>query len=342
MEDLNILLNTALRTANENYCDTAENIEKCRKKFYDLSSNDNTALNVCLYLFPFSPLEKNSKEFWFQKYKDDNKYDEFDFALDVLRSYINYLSEKNSGRYNSRIIESAKKFGNYKHVDEFLSIILDYVDESMAIDAYLTKDNFYFEKILELKVSPEQIQTLDFLKIIKKQIDFKKDYYKLNRKYNSLINLFQDSESVKKDIIQDLRNQIQNLNTEVTTLRGENVEIKERLDKIDLRDTIKMSFKYLYNILRTKFNTEPEANNFRDQSQQIKKILSREEYSKYKYLARFIEDIEFTKLYDLNTATHNSDIEERQLSNIKKYMQNISDTDLNKVVDFFNNLQILK
>ena len=102
----------------------------------------------------------------------------------------------------------------------------------------------------------------------------KKDYYKLNRKYNSLINLFQDSESVKKDIIQDLRNQIQNLNTEVTTLRVENVEIKERLDKIDLRDTIKMSFKYLYNILRTKFNTEPEANNFWGQTQQIKKILS--------------------------------------------------------------------
>ena len=147
---------------------------------------------------------------------------------------------------------------------------------------------------------------------------------------------------MKKDIIQDLRNQIQNLNTEVTTLRGENVEIKERLDKIDLKDTIKMSFKYLYNILRTKFNTEPEANNFRDQSQQIKKILSREEYSKYKYLARFIEDIEFTKLYDLNTAAHNSDIEERKLSNIKKYMQNISDTALNEVVDFFGDLPMVK
>ena len=228
MEDLNILLNTALRTAKENYCDTAENIEKCRKKFYDLSSNDNTALNVCLYLFPFSPLEQNSKEFLFQKYKDNNKYDEFDFALDVLRSYINYLSEKNSGRYNSRIIESAKKFGNYKHVDEFLSIILDYVDESMAIDAYLTKDNFYFEKILELKVSPEQIQTLDFLKIIKKQIDFKKDYYKLNRKYNSLINLFQDSESVKKDIIQDFRNQIQSLNNKNPKLENRSHNTKRR------------------------------------------------------------------------------------------------------------------
>ena len=99
-----------------------------------------------------------------------------------------------------------------------------------------------------------------------------------------------------------------------------------------------MSFKYLYNILRTKFNTEPEANNFWGQTQQIKKILSREEYSKYKFLVRFIEDIEFTKLYDLNTAAHNSDIEERKISDIKKYMQNISDTDLNKVVNFFNNL----
>ena len=132
------------------------------------------------------------------------------------------------------------------------------------------------------------------------------------------------------------------MKTEVTTLRGENVEIKERLDKIDLRDTIKMSFKYLYNILRTKFNTEPEANNFWGQTQQIKKILSREESSKYKLLVRFIEDIEFTKLYDLNTATHNSDIEERKLSDINKLMQNISDTDLNKVVDFFNNLPMLK
>ena len=131
------------------------------------------------------------------------------------------------------------------------------------------------------------------------------------------------------------------MKTEVTTLRGENVEIKERLDKIDLRDTIKILFKNLYNILRTKFNTEPEANNFWEQTEQIKKILSREEYSKYKFLVRFIEDIEFTKLYDLNTAAHNSDIEERKLSDIKKYMQNISDNDLNKVVDFFNNLKNL-
>ena len=331
MEDLNQLLNTALGTTNQNYCDSAENLKKCAEIFYELSDKDNTAFNVSLYLFPMNASEKNTKDFWFQKYKDDNRYDEFDFAFDVLRNYILYISEKDTKAFNSRIILNARKFGNYKFFSDFLSAVLDYVDELMAIGAYLTKDALYFENFLELKVSPEKIQTSDFISDIKKQIRFKKEYYKITRKYNELLNFVQNSESRKNGIIQ-------NLNKEVINLKEQINELRIRLDKIDLRDTINMSFKYLYNILRTKFNTEDYANNFWDQVREIKKILSRKEYSKYDFIIRFIDDMEFTQLTDLNKAAHHSEGKKRKFSDIKKYMQYTSNDDLNKVVEFFNAL----
>ena len=338
MEDLNQLLNTALGTTNQNYCYSAENLKKCGEKFYELSDKDNTAFNVSLYLFPMNASEKNTKDFWFQKYKDNNRYDEFDFAFDVLRSYILYISEKDIKAFNSRITLNARKFGNYKFFSDFLSAVLDYVDELMAIGAYLTKDALYFENFLELKVSPEKIQTSDFISDIRKQIRFKKEYYTITRKYNELLNFVQNSESRRNGIIQNLNKEIINLKEKNVVMEGQINELRVRLDKIDLRDTINMSFKYLYNILHTKFNTEDYANNFWDQVGEIKKILSRKEYSKYDFIIKFIDDMEFTQLTDLNKEAHHSEEKKRKFSDIKKYMQYTSNDDLNKVVEFFNAL----
>ena len=39
-------------------------------------------------------------------------------------------------------------------------------------------------------------------------------------------------------------------------------ELQKRMDKIDLRDTIKLCIKYLYKILRSKFKETDEVNYF--------------------------------------------------------------------------------
>ena len=41
-----------------------------------------------------------------------------------------------------------QKFGADKFISDFLSVVKDFVDILMAIGAHLTKDTFYFEKIL--------------------------------------------------------------------------------------------------------------------------------------------------------------------------------------------------
>ena len=101
-----------------------------------------------------------------------------------------------------------QKFGAYKFISDFLSVVKDFVDILMAIGTYLTKDTFYFEKSFELKVSSTKLQTSDFINDIKKKIKSKKEYYKINRQYNELINLFQDSEFRKNVLIQRLNNQV--------------------------------------------------------------------------------------------------------------------------------------
>ena len=126
----------------------------------------------------------------------------------MQRIYIQYLSENDAKRFDSRIIENVQKFGAYKFISDFLSVVKDFVDILMAIGTYLTKDTFYFEKSFELKVSSTKLQTSDFINDIKKKIKSKKEYYKINRQYNELINLFQDSEFRKNALIQKLNNQV--------------------------------------------------------------------------------------------------------------------------------------
>ena len=387
MEELNQLLNTALGTPNENYCDGSENIQKCYSKFYPSTENDDTALNVSLYFFPFSGYEKNTKEFWFIKYKNNSNYNEFDFALDILRVYIQYLSDKNAKNFDSRIIQKVQKFGAYKSISDYLSVIKDYMDILLAIDAYLTRDSYYFEKFFNLNVSAEKLQTSEFIELLKKQITSKKEYFLISRKYNNLLNLFEQNQYETKVLFQKINNQIKelkdqnfnqtknikelkdqnfnqtknikelkdqnfNLTKKIKELNEQNLDqaknIKElndkvndltiRLDKIDLRDTIKMSFKYLYNILYSNFNF-PYENNFWAQIQKIKEILSKDKFSKFKFIINFIKDIQYTKLENLNKAAHNPNEKIRKIYDIKKYMQINSDkVDLQLVVDFFQKL----
>ncbi len=56
----------------------------------------------------------------------------------------------------------------------------------------------------------------------------------------------------------------------------------------------------------------------------------------------FINDIESTQLGELNNVAYDSTKKNRNLSDIQKYLQNISDGDLNRVVDFFDKLPFIQ
>ena len=53
--------------------------------------------------------------------------------------------------------------------------------------------------------------------------------------------------------------------------------------------------------------------------------MSRNEFKQFKYINDFIDDIDFTSLNSLNSATHNSSLKKRKIEDIKKYFgDNIS------------------
>ena len=94
MEELNTLLNKALETKNENYINQ-DGMKNCLNLLENKSKKDNITSILFLYFFPInSSLEKNTEEFWFIKYKADKKYNEYDFAIDLLKCYINIYPTK--------------------------------------------------------------------------------------------------------------------------------------------------------------------------------------------------------------------------------------------------------
>ena len=336
MEKLNELLNQALGKNNENYINK-EGMKKCKDVLEKLSKTDEPALALFLYLYPiFSPLIEEEK-FWFIKFKNDNVYDEYDFALDFLNCYIKYKSHKDKKTFESDIISKISSFKNYKLIGSLFSEVKNSDEKIITTISYITKDPTFFQGTYELMTPPENIQTASFILDIKKYIEHKRALLNLekclkivqlysdklqkteilnqnliaektnlrkdNEKFLSRLNqleseyknLKNDNNNIMKTNINNLTNEnnkmktnINNLQTDnnilqakVNSLENENEKLKQneivtqsniqniiennnslsqkvedmtkRLEKIDLRDTIKMSFRYLYKVLKSNF-----------------------------------------------------------------------------------------
>ena len=159
MVELNELLNQALGTINENYINK-EGIKKCKEIPEKLSEKDETARKRYLYFYPNdSPLNEKDEEFWFIQFKNDNIYDEYDLALDLLKGYIQYISSKDKKIFDSYIIEKIKSFKNYKLIDNILFVIKDYEEKIIATISYITKDQTFLPDNFKLITPPENIQT---------------------------------------------------------------------------------------------------------------------------------------------------------------------------------------
>jgi hypothetical protein len=343
MDSLNDLLNKSLGTSGVNYTESKENISKCFDLFSKLSETDDICLEVTMYLFPFCSLvEKNENSFWFVKYKNDQIYDEFDFAIALIKAYIVYKSNKDLTLFESRVKASINEFGTYKNIPDFLSAIGNYPNTVFAIIAYLTQDYKYFQDILGLNSVPLNIQSPEFIADVKKLLESKNEIQHLKglvKKLQSTIYIkcaqYEDYKNSAKKNEETLFQNIKKLESKVSSL-------SDRIGKIDLRDTLMMSFKFLYKILYTRYPGKEYLTNFWDQISEIKDILTKPEFANYKFIIEFIKDIQFTELSSLNSATHDDTEKERNLSDIRQYMQNYSNEDLNKVVEFFKKLPYIQ
>ena len=384
MQNINKLFNRIFKTSEENYVDGNNAISNCRKKFS--AQEDDISVKVFLYFFPIdSKIEKNKDEFWFLKYKDDKKYDEYDFAEDLLKNYAEYLSDKNKINFENRLKLILLKFGNYKLFTIYIFNMLEYGDNLMSTVAYFTKDSSFYQEALNIFILPENIQTEGFIQSIKDLIAKKIKYLEKTEGLQKQIELLKEKSEIKQNKEEDLQkqinelskqmlyndkniaaqlkalkeeklqtdsqintlkeeklqadckleilmtnknnqdNQIKKLSFQIEELKKENkdlkndmVELQTRMDKIDLRDTIKLCIKYLYKVLKSHFNDMKEVYFFWDEIKEIKKILNRNEFKKFYYINDFIEDLDFTSLNPLNTATHNSSLKKRKIEDIKK------------------------
>ena len=185
--------------------------------------------------------------------------------------------------------------------------------------------------MFELTVNPSNIQTPEFISNLKKMLKYKNENVKLKAKVDAVEKLVKKLNSHFTLLKEKL-----SLYKEETKKNEDEINyLKERIEKIDLRDTLKMSFRYLYNILYSKFPQVQYFTNFWEQINEIKRIFSLPEFIKYNYIVSFIDNIQFYQLDSLNKAAHDP-TSKKNLYDIKKYLQNYSEDDLIKIVNFFN------
>ena len=352
LKELNTLLNKALGTLDEKYTNGKKELEKCNFNFVKSVEGDPIKLKVYSYFFPCkTALEKNEDCFWFLKYKEVKNYNEYEFSLDLLKLFIQYILDNNAEKFNSDLDDLIKEFGVYKNFDYFFQVIKEYLDHLLAIDAFFTKDNKFFSNNFGIIINNDVIQNKEFIYNLNEIISRKAENLSLKREIEKNKKIAETQNNIINLLKIKITNIEKNNNKRFVNLENELFESKQklinkiedlekRLDQIDLRDTIKMTFKYVYNILYEHFKFVSYEENFWAQIKIIKETFKKEFNKKYDFISNFIDDLEFNKMNELNKQAHSSD-GNRALKNIKTYLQNTSDTDLDQVINFFNKLPFL-
>ena len=355
MEELNKLLNEALQTKNQDYV-SPDGMLNCFQAFEKLSKKDSVASKVLMYFFPEnSSLEKNDKEFWFIKYKNDLYYNEYSFAKDLLQTFNQYKKFKNKQFFEMIIKDKIQLFKDRKLISEFF-YTLEKTEECInATIAYILKDPSYFKLSYNINVPPEKIQKHSFIKEVKNYLEIEnlridlKNGQSLINQYSNLVEDLNIAVKLLKEDNTSLTNKVNDMQKTIDSLKKQQNEtdqnlknVNERLEQIDVRDTIKMSFRYLYKILYSKFpDNMDNVSKIWQQIMQVKIILSKPQFKEYEFITKFIDVIDFNKLDPLNKMTHDSSQTKRNFSNIKKFLQPYSDEDLQVVSNYFENLPLV-
>lgn len=320
-------------------------LEVALEKMTERIDEENIDLIIYLFFFPSeNTKEQNEKDkFWFQKYNVSENYNEYTFAVDLINAYSSYKKDKSKEKFNTNIKKLVDKFEDYKKISSFVELVKERADLLEFIVSYLIQDKDYFVSSFKFnhKSIPEDIHNQSFYDKLETKLQKLKieDLTQKMEEYDKKLT----KQSIQHDKkINELNAQndekINELNSKIIELKNNVAELSKRLDKIELSDTIKMSYRYLYNVLYYRLTPKEEyKNKFREQLRETKMILSKSEFGQYKYLLDFINDIEFGVVNQLNAEAHSKN-KYRKIENIKKYLRNSCGADLQKVVDFFKSM----
>lgn len=100
-----------------------------------------------------------------------------------------------------------------------------------------------------------------------------------------------------------------------------------------------MSLRYLHKILFTQFSNEMNnVTHVWDQIEEIKKILSKPQFERFLYISAFIDEINWTRLNNLNEQANDSSQNKRNFKSIEKYFKGIPEAVTKFVAEFFEKL----
>ena len=153
-----------------------------------------------------------------------------------LQKQIELLKEKSEIKQN-------KEEDLQKQINELSKKML-YNDKNIAAQLKALKEEILHTDSQLKALKEEKLQTdsqINTLKEEKLQADCKLEILMTNKNN-------QDNQ------IKKLSFQIEELKKENKDLKNDMVELQTRMDKIDLRDTIKLCIKYLYKVLKSHFN----------------------------------------------------------------------------------------
>ena len=242
---------------------------------------------------------------------------------------------KNKQFFEMKIKEKIQLFKDRKLISEFF-YALEKTEECInATIAYILKDPSYFKLSYKINVPPEKIQKHSFIKEVKNYLEIEnlridlKNGQSLINQYSNLVEDLNTAVKLLKADNTSLTNKVNDMQKTIDSLKKQQNEteqnlknVNERLEQIDVRDTIKMSFRYLYKILYSKFpDNMDNVSKIWQQIMQVKIILSKPQFKEYEFITKFIDVIVFNKLDPLNKLTHDSSQAKRNFSSIKKFLQ---------------------
>ena len=141
--------------------------------------------------------QNTSDKFWFQKFQTQEKYTEYNVALDLLRILEDYLVNKDEIKAKDKFEEISYKLTDYKNVNFYLVITAKKsFDLLINLTSFFQQDKNYFEKAFGVEINFNDdltdISTLENLfagKIItKEEMSIHKYYNGMMKQQFELIN----------------------------------------------------------------------------------------------------------------------------------------------------------
>ena len=329
---------------NYNEYEFAKDILQCYNQYLSDKKSDEFDLNI------------QNKILLFQNYKLIGDFlsalKDYDAKIIATISYITKDSSFFAHDFDTKIKpEKIQK-------NSFILLIKDYLERKkllFKLEKSLKMMNLYGDLLKQEKDSNENlIKSMDSLK--KEVIELKINNVTLNENITKLQNdnvlLLNDNATLNKNItelkkdnvtlnvnINELQSDKITLNENISKMKNDISELKDRLDQIDTRDTVKMSLRYLYKILFSQFSNEMNSvKHVWDQIEEVKKILSKPQFKRLHYVSKFIDEINWTRLNNLNEQAHDSSQNTRNFKCIEKYFKGIPEAVTKFVAEFFEKL----